>query len=300
MMKLLWSLWIALVALPATAQVRVVTTFTDLADIVKQIGGNRVQVSALARPQDDFHLVTPRPTMALELSRAKLFVRVGMDLDLWADDLLTAARNASILRGASGYVDCSVGIRRIEVPTGRVDPSMGDVHIYGNPHYLFDPVNAKVAARNILEGLKRVDPAHAQEYQRGYEVFVERVDDHLKRWQQTLSPYRGMPVVVYHKSLPYFLQRFGLRELATLEPKPGIPPTPSHLRELVARMKNAGCRIILIEHYRGRRFADSVARETGARVVVLPLAVGIEGNTDYFRMIDAIVNRIAGALADAK
>ena len=300
MMKLLWSVWIALVALPAAAQVRVVATFPDLADIVKQIGGARVQVSALARPQDDFHLVTPRPSMALELSRAKLFVRVGMDLDLWADDLLTAARNAAILRGASGYVDCSVGVKKLEVPTGRVDPSMGDVHIYGNPHYLFDPANAKIAARNILEGLKRVDPANTQEYQRGYDAFVARIDEQLKRWQQVLAPYKGMMVVEYHKNLSYFLQRFGLQQLATLEPKPGIPPTPSHLREVVARMKNAGCKVILIEHYRARRFADSVARETGARVVVLPLAVGIEGNTDYFRMIDAIVNRIAGALAEAR
>jgi ABC-type Zn uptake system ZnuABC Zn-binding protein ZnuA len=296
-MKRWWIAVVTLFALPAAAQLRVVATFPDLADIVKQIGGARVQVSALARPQDDFHLVTPRPSMALELSRAKLFVRVGMDLDLWADDLLTAARNAAILRGASGYVDCSVGIRRIEVPTGRVDPSMGDVHIYGNPHYLFDPVNAKVAARNILEGLKRVDPAQAQEYQRGYEAFVERVDDHLKRWQQTLSPYRGMPVVEYHKNLSYFLQPFGLQQLATLEPKPGIPPTPSHLREVVARMKNAGCKVILIEHFRPRRFPDAIARETGAKVVVLPAAVGAEGTTDYFSMIDAIVNRIAAALA---
>jgi zinc/manganese transport system substrate-binding protein len=173
-MKRWWIAVVTLFALPAAAQLRVVATFPDLADIVKQIGGARVQVSALARPQDDFHLVTPRPSMALELSRAKLFVRVGMDLDLWADDLLTAARNAAILRGASGYVDCSVGARKLEVPTGRVDPSMGDIHIYGNPHYLFDPANAKIAARNILEGLKRVDPANTQEYQRGYEAFVAR------------------------------------------------------------------------------------------------------------------------------
>jgi ABC-type Zn uptake system ZnuABC Zn-binding protein ZnuA len=296
-MKRWWIAVVTLFALPAAAQLRVVATFPDLADIVKQIGGARVQVSALARPQDDFHLVTPRPSMALELSRAKLFVRVGMDLDLWADDLLTAARNAAILRGASGYVDCSVGIRRIEVPTGRVDPSMGDVHIYGNPHYLFDPVNAKVAARNILEGLKRVDPANTQEYQRGYDAFVARIDEHLKRWQQALSPHKGMPVVEYHKTLTYFLQRFGLQQLATLEPKPGIPPTPSHLREVVARMKNAGCKVILIEHFRPRRFPDAIARETGAKVVVLPAAVGAEGTTDYFSMIDAIVNRIAAALA---
>ena len=299
-MKRWWVALLTLASLPAAAQVRVVATFTDLADIVKQIGGAHVQVSALARPQDDYHLVTPRPSMALDLSRARLFVRVGMDLDLWADDLLVAARNASILRGASGYVDCSVGVKKLEVPTGRVDPSMGDIHIYGNPHYLFDPANAKVAARNILEGLKRVDLANAQEYQRRYEAFVLRVDEHLKRWQQVLAPYKGTPVVVYHKSLPYFLQRFGLQELATVEPKPGIPPSPSHLREVVARMKNAGCKLILIEHFRPRRFPDAIARETGAKVVVLPAAVGAEGTTDYFSMIDAMVNRIADALAEAR
>jgi len=296
-MKKWWIILLTLFALPAAAQVRVVATFTDLADIVKQIGGAHVQVSSLARPQDDFHLVTPRPSMALELSRAKLFVRVGMDLDLWADDLLAAARNASILRGASGYVDCSVGVRKLEVPTGRVDPSMGDIHIYGNPHCLFDPANAKIAARNILEGLKRVDPANAQEYQRRYEAFVQRVDEHLNRWHQILAPYKGTLVVVYHKSLPYFLQRFGLQELATVEPKPGIPPSPGYLREVIARMKNTGCKVILIEHFRPRRFPDAIARETGAKVVVLPAAVGAEGTTDYFSMIDAMVNRIAAALA---
>ena len=296
-MKKWWSILLTLFALPAAAQVRVVTTFTDLADIVKQIGGAHVQVSSLARPQDDFHLVTPRPSMALELSRAKLFVRVGMDLDLWADDLLAAARNASILRGASGYVDCSVGVRKLEVPTGRVDPAMGDIHIYGNPHYLFDPANAKIAARNILEGLKRVDPANAQEYQRRYEAFVQRVDEHLNRWHQILAPYKGTLVVEYHKTLPYFLQRFGLQELATVEPKPGIPPSPGYLREVIARMKNTGCKVILIEHFRPRRFPDAIARETGAKVVVLPAAVGAEGTTDYFSMINAMVNRIAAALA---
>lgn len=297
MRHILTALWV-LATLPAAAQVRVVATFTDVADIVKQIGGNRVQVSALARPQDDFHLVTPRPSMALELSRAKLFVRVGMDLDLWADDLLVAARNASILRGAPGYVDCSLRVKKLEVPTGRVDPSMGDIHLYGNPHYLFDPANAKIAAREILEGLKRVDPAHSAEYERRYEAFVRKVDENLKRWMQVMDSCRGKPVVAYHKSLPYLLQRFGLQELATIEPKPGIPPSPGYLREVIARMKSANCRVILIEHFRPRRFADAVSRETGAKVVVLPAAVGIERTTDYFSMIEAMVTRTAAALAD--
>ncbi|MGQ9540492.1 MAG: metal ABC transporter substrate-binding protein [Armatimonadota bacterium] len=287
-----------LATLPAMAQVRVVATFPDLADIVRQIGGNRVQVTALARPQDDFHLVTPRPSMALELSRAKLFVRVGMDLDLWADDLLAAARNSSILRGSPGYVDCSVRVKKLEVPTTRVDPSMGDIHIYGNPHYLFDPANAKLAGQEILEGLKRVDPAHTAEYEQRYQAFAQRVDDHLKQWQERLAPYRGTPVVVYHKSLPYFLQRFGLRELATVEPKPGIPPSPGYLRDVIARMKSANCRVILLEHFRPRRFADAIARETGAKVVVLPVAVGAEGTTDYFSMMDVMVSRLASALSE--
>lgn len=293
-----WLIVVYLLAtVPVAAQVRVVATYTDLADIVKQVGGNRVQVSALARPQDDFHLVTPRPSMALELSRARLFVRTGMDLDLWADDLLAAARNASILRGAPGYVDCSLRVKKLEVPSGQVDPSMGDIHIYGNPHYLFDPVNAKIAAQEILEGLIRVDPAHANEYRQRYAAFAQRIDEHLNRWLRMLSPYRGAPVVVYHKSLPYLLHRFGLQELATIEPKPGIPPSPGHLRNVISRMKSADCRVILIEHFRPRRFAEAIARETGARIVVLPVAVGVEGATDYFSMMDMIVQRIANALA---
>lgn len=296
-MKQLVAFLSLLMALPASAQVKVVTTFTDLASMVQYIGGSRVQVSSLARPQDDFHLVTPRPSMALELSRAKLFVRVGMDLDIWADDLLVAARNAAILRGSPGYVDCSVGVKKLEVPTGRVDPAMGDVHIYGNPHYLYSPANAKIAARNILEGLKRLDPAGSTQFQANYERFVRKVDEHMLRWKQKLAPYRGTPVVVYHKSLPYFLREFALEELATVEPKPGIPPTPSHLREVIARTRSAGCKVILLEHFRPRRFADAVARETGAKVVVLPAAVGAEGVRDYFEMIDTMVARLAAALS---
>lgn len=297
MKAILTALGVLVLAIASSAQVRVVATYPEVADIVKQIGGNRVQVTALARPQDDFHLVTPRPSMALELSRAKLFVRIGMDLDMWADDLLVAARNASILRGAPGYVDCSVGIRKIEVPTGRVDPSLGDVHIYGNPHYLYDPANIRVVAKNIMEGLKRVDPANSQEYQRNYEAFVRQVEERLAQWQQQLAPYRGAQIVQYHKTFNYLLQRFGLQELATIEPRPGIPPSPSHLRELVARMRAAGTRVILVEHFRPRRFAEAVARETGAKVVVLPVSVGIEGVGSYIEMIDKMVDRMAAALA---
>lgn len=282
--------------LGASARIRVVSTYPELDDLVRQLGGNRVQTSSLARPQDDPHLVTPRPSLALELSRAKLFVRIGMDLDLWADDMLAAARNVHILKGAAGYVDCSLGIKRLEVPTGPVDPSQGDLHLYGNPHFLLDPENAKVVARNILEGLKRVDPAGTAEYEHHYQQFIHRLDQLLPHWQKRLAPFQGSPVVSYHRTFIYFFRRFRLEQFGTLEPKPGIPPSPGHLRALIERMKSAKCRVILIEHFRPRRFPEAVARETGAHIAVVPITVGVEGANDYFGMIEIIVSRLANAL----
>lgn len=297
-----WLKWTNLIALQTFgfvavfAQVRVVTTYPELASIVREVGGGRVSASSLARWQDDPHQVTPRPSLALEISRASLFVRIGMDLDLWADDLLVAARNGKVMKGAAGYVDCSKGVRRLEIPTGRVDASQGDIHLYGNPHYLLDPANAKIAAKNIAEGLKRIDPAGANYYDTGYSRFAKQIDEALPHWQKVLSSLKGNPIVTYHKTWAYFLQRFGLREFGTIEPKPGIPPSPGHLRSLMDRMRGDHCKVILIEHFRSRRFPDTVARETGAKVVVAPVMVGAEGTKDYIGMIDTIVNRLAATM----
>jgi zinc/manganese transport system substrate-binding protein len=280
----------------AGAQVRVVTTYPELESITEQVGGDRVSVSSLARWQDDPHQVTPRPSLALEISRCRLFVRTGMDLDLWADDLLSAARNGKVMKGSAGYVDCSVGIRKQEVPSGQIDSSQGDIHLYGNPHYLLDPLNAKIVAKNIVEGLKRIDPAGANRYDSGYAQFVKQIDDAMSRWQRALAPFRGVAVVTYHKTWVYFLTRFGLQEFGTIEPKPGIPPSPGHLRSLMERMKSGNCKVILIDHFRSRRFPDTVARGTGAEVVVAPIMVGAEGSRDYVGMMDLIVNRLAAAM----
>lgn len=297
-----WLKWTSFVVLntlgfaAVSAQIRVVTTYPELASIVKEVGGGRVSANSLARWQDDPHQVTPRPSLALEISRANLFVRTGMDLDLWADDLLAAARNGRVIKGSAGYVDCSVGIRKLEVPTGRVDASQGDIHLYGNPHYLLDPVNAKIVAKNIAEGLKRIDPAGANQYDTGYSRFAKQIDDALPRWQKALTPLKGEPILTYHKTWAYFLLRFGLREFGTIEPKPGIPPSPGHLRSLIDRMKIGNCKVILIDHFRSRRFPDTIARETGAKVVVAPIMVGSEGTKDYIGMIDTIVNRLAATM----
>jgi len=282
--------------LNAAAQIRVVTTYPELESIVNQVGGSRVSVTTLARWQDDPHQVTPRPSLALEISRARLFVRTGMDLDLWADDLLAAARNNKVMKGAAGYVDCSAGVRKLEVPGGQVDASQGDIHLYGNPHYLLDPQNAKIAAKNIAEGLKRVDPGGANQYDSGYTRFVNQIDDAMSRWQRALSRFKGTNIVTYHKTWVYFFARFGLQEFGTIEPKPGIPPSPSHLRSLMERMKHGGCKIILIDHFRSRRFPDTIARGTGAQIVIAPIMVGAEGTKDYIGMMDTIVNRLAAAM----
>lgn len=282
--------------LTAAAQIRVVTTYPELESIANQVGGSRVSVTTLARWQDDPHQVTPRPSLALEISRARLFVRTGMDLDLWADDLLAAARNNKVMKGAAGYVDCSAGVRKLEMPSGQVDASQGDIHLYGNPHYLLDPLNAKIAAKNIAEGLKRVDPAGANQYASGYTQFAKQIDDAMARWQKTLNPFKGTNVVTYHKTWVYFFTRFGLQEFGTIEPKPGIPPSPSHLRSLMERMNSGRCKVILIDHFRSRRFPDTIARGTGARIVVAPTMVGAEGTKDYVGMMDIIINRLAAAM----
>jgi len=278
------------------ARINVVCTTTDLADLARQIGGSKVEVTSLMLGTQNPHVIEPRPSQVLKLSRADVLVRIGMDLDLWADSLIDAARNSRIRRGSAGYADASVGIRKLEVPTGRVDPSMGDIHIYGNPHYWLDPENAKIAAKNILAALKRASPGDSAYFERNYDSFADRIDRKMQQWKQALAPYRGQKVITYHKSWIYFLRRFGLVELATVEPKPGIPPSPSHVREVISKAKPAGVKVIMMEPFYPRRFPDLIAKETGAKVVMVPASVGgLSGVDNYFDLIDTIVQRLAEA-----
>jgi zinc/manganese transport system substrate-binding protein len=284
-------------AAPASAAVKVVTSSQDLAWVVRAIGGNQVTVSYLGASNQDPHHVEPRPSQVLELSRADLAVRIGMDLDIWFDSLLRASGNGKVMPGARGYVDSSQGIHRLEIPSGKLDPSKGDIHIYGNPHFYSGPLSMPYVARNVAEGLKRVDPGHASMYEANYQGLVRRLQTEYRGWAAKMRPHRGAKVVVYHKVMPYFLNDFGLVEFGNVEPKPGLEPTPGHVAQLAAAMKANGVKVILTENWRDRRFADLLARESGGKVVVLPSGVGSDaGVDDYFKLISRWVDLISAAL----
>lgn len=281
----------------ATAELEVVTTDTSLADIAKRVGGNLVHVESLSRGTDDPHAVEPRPSMVVKLAHADVFARIGMDLDMWADPLLERCGNPKVMRNGKGYADCSARLRVLEVPSGKLDPSMGDIHIYGNPHYLLDPANGILAAGNIAAALIRVDPAHQPEYHQRFMAFGNEIKDHLAKWEAALAPYRGQEVVVYHKTWAYFMDRFGLKEAAAIEPKPGLAPSLGHVNSVINKMKAEGIHVILVESFRSDRFPNMIVEKTGARVAKVPIAVDAEPGVDtYFKLFDTIVSRLAAAL----
>jgi len=291
------STLLALGSAPVHAAVRVLAATDNLAWITQQIGGNHVTVDYISRGDQDPHMIEARPSQVAKLARADMLVRIGMDLDLWMDALLDAARNPKIARGAQGYVDAHVGLHPLEIPSGKLDPSMGDIHVYGNPHYEFSPeVVRTVVARNILAGLQRVDAADRAAFQANYNAFSSRLQQEEQRWKAKLAPFRGRAVVTYHKTFPYMLDYFGLREFANVEPKPGIAPSASHVAQVAQAMKQNGVKVIIAESYRSPRFSNLLAQESGGKVVTIPGGVGGERGIDsYYALMDTIVNRITAA-----
>jgi len=283
-------------AAPATAAVNVVATTPELASIAREVGGNLVTVTSLAKPNQDYHQVEAKPTDVVKVKNADVFVRIGLDMDMWADSVLNAARNAKVQQGGKGYVDAGRLIRRKEVPTGNISGASGDIHVYGNPHYWLDPGNGKVVAYEIDMALRSVDPKNASAYDANYSRFSSAITQHIAGWEQTLAPYKGQSVVAYHDEWVYFFDRFGLRPFGYLEPKPGIPPSPSHVNSLIGRMKESHVHAVVIPSIYPMRFPELIAHETGGQAVVVPYSVGSEGTTDYITYIDAIVNGFAKAL----
>ncbi len=283
---------------PLWAKVKVVCTIPLLSYIVREIGGEKVEVVTLASGERDPHYVEPRPSLVVSLRNADLLVKVGMDLDMWVDSLVDASRNTKIIWGSPGYVDCSLGIKKLEVPRGRISPKEGEIHIYGNPHYWLSPANGEIITKNILAGLLRVAPPSDHGFfKERADSFISRLREKAKEWKSSLAPFKGVKFVSYHRSFSYFAEYFGLDYLGTLEPKPGIPPSTAHIAQLIKDMKEQGAKLILLETYYPRKFADIVAKETGAKVVVVPPAVGaMKGVDDYFSLFDTIVSAITKAL----
>jgi ABC-type Zn uptake system ZnuABC Zn-binding protein ZnuA len=282
---------------PARADERlpVVATTTDLRALVEAVGGMRVEVTSLVPPGFDAEDYQPKPQDAARMKRARLAVRVGLDFDLWFDRLLAQA-DAGLRRGAPGYVDASFAIAALEVRGLAVGPGDGHAHGNGNPHYWLDPKNADIVTGNILEGLARVDPEHGREYEANRLVFLARLEQRLAEWERKLDALKGVPLVAYHNSWAYFARRFRLDFIGYLEPKPDIPPTPSHLAALLESMRARDARIIVREPHEPAKDVNLLAQRSGAAVVVLAASVGaLPGADDYLSLFDTDIAALLAA-----
>ena len=284
----------------AAGPLNVVTTTEDLAAIVREVGGDRVKVDALSRGYQDPHFVEAKPSFVLKLNKADLLVAVGRELELgWLPPLVTQSRNARIQPGANGYLDASLTARILEIPTGQITRAMGDVHPQGNPHYWLDPSNGRRVGKAVAQKLSSLRPADAGYFAQREADFEKRLAAAEKRWDAVMAPYKGIKVVTYHRSWPNFAQRFGLNVIGYVEPRPGIPPSPSHTLDLIQEMKRQNVKLILVEPYFDLKTPNAVARETGAKVVVLLPSVGGEKSVDdYIKLFDYDVEKLLSAIKE--
>jgi zinc/manganese transport system substrate-binding protein len=281
----------------AADKVRVVATIPDLKSLTEAVGGDLVDVEALTRGTQNFHEAEVRPSMMLKLRKADLLVENGVDLDAWVEVAVQSANNANIVRGGRGRIEIARGIPLLEVPSVRVDRSMGDVHPLGNPHFSLDPGLAPAITQNILDGLVRVAPQHRASFERNRAAFLARVDAQMARWTKLMEPVKGAKVVVFHPVYIYLLTRFGLTQAGALEDRPGIPPSPQHLVNVIRQMKEEGIKAILVEPWNDVKLANRVAEEAGAKAYVMASAVGaVKGADNYIAAIDYNVTTLAQAL----
>ena len=286
-------------AAPPAKKLAVVATTPDLAALASAIGGTAVNVRALAKPTEDPHFVDAKPSHIVTLNRADVLIEGGAELELgWLPPLLESARNDRIAAGARGRIVASQGIRMLEIPTS-FDRSKGDVHSLGNPHFMIDPLNVRIIAANIAEHFAQIQPESAAMFRANLDAFNRTLAARTATWQKQLEPYRGAKIVTYHKDFTYLAQRFGLQVLETLEPKPGIAPSPAHLAKVITAMKVERARVILVQPFQNRKTAETVARQVNAKVLDIPQQPGaIKGVDTYFDLMDYIVRTLAAALQE--
>ena len=279
------------VFLPAAAEankLNVITATTDMAALAQQVGGDHITVESIARGYQDPHFVEAKPSFLLKLRHADLLILVGLQLEIgWLPPLIAQSGNPRIQVGANGYLDASQFAEILDIPTGTVTRAMGDVHPLGNPHYWLDPDNGRRIAKGIAAKLGELDPPDTGYFQERFQDFDKRLSTAEQKWDAEMKPFHGRKVVTYHNSFPNFAKHFGLNVIGYVEPRPGIPPTPSHTIELIGLMKRENCKVILVEPYFDLKTPDSIARETGGKVVqYLPSAGGEKDVTDYFKLFD--------------
>ena len=287
---------LALVEPAYAAKIRVVTTLTDLADFVRNIGGDRVEVFSLATGVEDTHGVPMKPSFVPVMNRADLIFEVGFGCEhAFLPALLEASRNPRIQYGTPGYIDCSEGIIPVEVPKS-TDHSEGDVHPYGNPHYILDPVLAKTALQNIYNALVAFSPQDQAYFTTNRDVYLAKLDAKIAEWKTEMAPLKGLKFVSYHNHWPYFAERFGLVYFGTIELKPLVDPTPRHIVELVAAMKAEHVPIVVREPQFPEKVPHLIAEQTGAKLIKLPIMPGALPHTDtYIEMMDYIVRTMVEA-----
>jgi zinc/manganese transport system substrate-binding protein len=278
-------------------KINVVTTTPDLKSITELIGGDKVDVFSIAAGYQNPHFVDPKPSYIINLSRADMFVTVGLDLETgWSPQLLQSSRNQKIQKGSDGYVDASSGISLMQVPSA-VNRGEGDIHIYGNPHYWLDPVNGKQIARNICDGLEKISPENKDFFKANLEAFNTKIDQKVKDWLLKMASFKGTKIIAYHNEWCYFEERFGLIIVDFLEPKPGIPPTPAQLVKIISEIKNNGIKVIITSPYFTTSSSDVVSNQTGAKTIILGTSVGaFDGIKDYFDLFDYDTDKLIQGL----
>jgi ABC-type Zn uptake system ZnuABC Zn-binding protein ZnuA len=269
-------------------KLNVITATTDLAALAQEVGGDKISVEAMAKGYQDPHFVEAKPSFLLKLQRADLLVVVGLQLEIgWLPPLIAQSGNSRIQVGANGYLDASQFAAILEIPQGSITRAMGDVHPLGNPHYWLDPDNGRRVAKGFAAKFVELDPEDAGYFQQRYQDFDRRLSEAEKKWDADMKPYRGRKVVTYHNSAPNFAQHFGLNVVGFVEPRPGIPPTPSHTFELSNMMKRDHVKVIMVEPYFDRKTPDSIARQTdGVVVEYMPSVGGVKEITNYFQLFD--------------
>jgi zinc/manganese transport system substrate-binding protein len=283
--------------LSSQAKLNVVATLPDFGSLAREIGGDKVEVTVLAKPTEDPHFVDARPSFVVGLRTADALIEGGAELEIgWLPPLLQNARNPKIEAGKPGRVIAAEGLRLMNIPANATRAA-GDVHALGNPHFMTDPIIAKAVAQHIAQSFSAIDPANAAVYDANNKKFEATINAKLQEWGAAMLPFKGQNVVAYHDSWVYFAHRFGLNIDIFLEPKPGIPPSPSHLVEVIAQMKAQKIKAIIVEPFHDRKIAEKVASATGAKVVEFAqFPGGMAGTDSYVKLIDTLVSRLAAAL----
>ena len=286
----------------AADKINVMTATQDLASLAAEVGGDRITVESVAKGYQDPHFVEPKPSFLLKLKKADLLLVVGLQLEIgWLPPLITQSGNSKIQVGNPGYMDMSQYCEILEIPTKQVTRAEGDVHPLGNPHYWLNPENGRRIAKALQNKFSEMRPGDAAYFAQRYADFDKRLTAAEKRWDAAMAPYRGRKVVTYHRSWPNFCERFGLVVVDYVEPKPGIPPTPSHTLEVINTMKREGIKLVLVEPYFDLRTPNSIAQATGGKVLVLlPSVGGVKEVSDYFQLFDYDIKLLTDAFSQVK